>query len=68
MYCSLFEDESSSERSCDVQVILPGGTSAVAVKRFQYMAKHTARITAVSPSRGGTAGGTEIVISGTNFK
>jgi prepilin-type processing-associated H-X9-DG protein len=50
----------------DVKVTTPGGTSAaVAVDQFVYLGVPT--VTAITPSAGPTAGGTNVTITGTNF-
>ena len=50
----------------DVTVVTPGGTSATgAADQFTYVALPT--VTAVSPNKGPTAGGTVVTITGTNF-
>jgi len=50
----------------DVTVTTPGGTSATNVDdEYAYVAAPT--VTSVSPSVGGTAGGTIVTITGTNF-
>ena len=43
----------------------PGGLAAYTT--FTYKQENTAVITGVSPRRGGTAGGTRVTITGTNF-
>ncbi|WEK58165.1 MAG: IPT/TIG domain-containing protein [Candidatus Brevundimonas phytovorans] len=50
----------------DVRVSTTGGTSATsAADQFTYLAVPT--VTAISPSSGPTAGGTSVIITGTNF-
>jgi hypothetical protein len=50
----------------DVTVITPGGTSATsAADQFTYLAPPT--VSAVSPNKGPTAGGTVVSITGTNL-
>jgi uncharacterized protein YhjY with autotransporter beta-barrel domain len=50
----------------DVTVTTPGGTSATsAADQYTYVAAPT--VTSISPTYGPTAGGTSVVITGTNF-
>ncbi|WP_157801273.1 IPT/TIG domain-containing protein [Sphingobium sp. LB126] len=50
----------------DITVTTPGGTSATnAADQYTYVAVPT--ITSVSPAAGGTAGGTTVTVTGTNF-
>jgi len=51
----------------DVEVSVPGLPKAVMKNGFRYDAVPGPTITGVSPNRGGTGGGTELTISGSNF-
>jgi hypothetical protein len=53
----------------DVQVGTPGGTSAVnnPADQFAYLFPILPAVTAVSPTSGPSAGGTTVIITGTNF-
>ncbi len=51
----------------DVTVTAPGGTSAVTSADKYTYAVAPPTVTALSPSTGSTAGGTSVVITGTNF-
>ncbi|XP_037084616.1 fibrocystin-L-like, partial [Pollicipes pollicipes] len=53
--------------ACDVTVTLSGGQSAVAEAALTYDGALTASLTSVTPSRGGTAGGTSITVTGTGL-
>ncbi|KAF0286932.1 Fibrocystin-L [Amphibalanus amphitrite] len=53
--------------ACDVVVTLTGGASVSADAAFTYDGLLTASATSVTPSRGGTAGGTTITVTGTGF-
>ncbi|XP_068236296.1 fibrocystin-L-like [Palaemon carinicauda] len=57
----------SSTMTCDVIVTNPGGGTATLADGFTYDASITPAITAISPIRGGTAGGTTLTINGTGF-
>lgn len=54
----------SSDQSCGLTVTVGSLSQSVS---YVYQANLTATITGVNPSRGGTGGGTIVVISGTNF-
>ncbi|WP_332801997.1 beta strand repeat-containing protein [Sphingomonas sp. RT2P30] len=50
----------------DVQVVAPGGTSAISTNdQYRYIAVPT--VTAISPATGPVAGGTSVTITGTGF-
>ena len=51
----------------DIEVALPGVPKAVMKNGFRYDATPAPTISSVSPNRGGTAGGTELTISGTGL-
>ncbi|MCC6556647.1 MAG: IPT/TIG domain-containing protein [Polyangiaceae bacterium] len=51
----------------DHEVMMPGVPKAVMKSAFRYDAQPAPSITSVSPTRGGTAGGTELTITGTGF-
>ena len=55
---------SSSDTSCNLVVTVGGLTQSTS---YVYGANLTATVTSVSPSRGGTGGGTLLNITGTNF-
>jgi hypothetical protein len=56
----------NSAGTYDITVTTPGGTSATsAADQFTYVAAPT--VTSVSPTSGATAGGTTVVITGTNL-
>lgn len=50
--------------SCDVEVFI-GEANLTFTNGFTYTGNQTSIVRAVSPSRGGTQGGTRITISGT---
>ena len=54
------------DQSCDIVVTLNGLVSTLA-GGFTYRTAMTSKITSVTPSRGGTGGGTTLTISGTGF-
>ncbi|XP_071946075.1 fibrocystin-L-like [Antedon mediterranea] len=69
LVCLLPANENiASELACDVVVSVSDDTTETQSNGFTYKQSLTATITSVSPARGGTAGGTEITISGTGFK
>ncbi|MFO0757104.1 MAG: IPT/TIG domain-containing protein [Byssovorax sp.] len=51
----------------DVEVMSPGVPKAVMKNGFRYDAVPAPTISSISPNRGGTAGGTELSITGQNF-
>jgi hypothetical protein len=55
---------SSSDTSCNLTVTVG---SASLSEPYVYAANLTATVTSVSPTRGGTGGGTTLTITGTNF-
>ncbi|ROT65416.1 putative fibrocystin-L [Penaeus vannamei] len=57
----------SSTESCDVVVTNPDATTTTLVGGFTYDSSLSSSVTVVSPVRGGTAGGTDITITGTGF-
>ena len=54
----------SSGKSCNLVVTVGGLTQTVS---YVYQSSLTATVSAVSPKRGGTGGGTTLTITGTNF-
>ncbi|XP_066939673.1 fibrocystin-L-like [Macrobrachium rosenbergii] len=59
--------DGSPTLSCDVTVSNPDGGTAALAGGFTYDASITPAVTAISPVRGGTAGGTTLTINGTGF-
>ncbi|KAK4312053.1 hypothetical protein Pmani_016482 [Petrolisthes manimaculis] len=59
--------DGSSSQVCDVTVTNPDGSETILSSGFTYDASLTSAVTSVTPSRGGTAGGTSITITGTGF-
>ncbi|XP_063605340.1 fibrocystin-L-like [Penaeus indicus] len=57
----------SGTESCDVVVTNPDTTTTTLVDGFTYDSSLSSSVTSVSPTRGGTAGGTEVTITGTGF-
>ncbi|KAK3879633.1 hypothetical protein Pcinc_015818 [Petrolisthes cinctipes] len=57
----------SNSQVCDVTVTNPDGSEATLSSGFTYDAALTPAVTSVTPTRGGTAGGTSITITGTGF-
>jgi hypothetical protein len=55
---------SVSNTTCSLTVSVGGLTQSVS---YVYQASLTATVTSVSPTRGGTGGGTTLTITGTNF-
>ncbi len=55
---------SVSNTTCSLTVLVGGLTQSVS---YVYQASLTATVTTVSPTRGGTGGGTTLTITGTNF-
>lgn len=55
---------SSSDTSCSLTVTVGGSSQSAS---YVYGANVTPSITSISPSRGGTGGGTLLTITGTNF-
>jgi hypothetical protein len=55
---------SSSDQSCSLIVTVGSSSRTVS---YTYRANLTATVTAISPTRGGTGGGTTLTITGTNF-
>ncbi|XP_043232444.1 fibrocystin-L-like [Amphibalanus amphitrite] len=53
--------------ACDVVVTLTGGASVSAYAAFTYDGSLTASATSVTPTRGSTAGGTTITVTGSGF-
>ncbi|KAK7084669.1 Fibrocystin-L [Halocaridina rubra] len=58
---------SGSSQVCDVVVTNPDMSSAILANGFTYMQSLTPAVTAIFPVRGGTAGGTNLTITGTGF-
>jgi hypothetical protein len=57
-----------SAGTVDVTVVSPAGTSAASSgDRFTYTAATTPAVSAISPTSGTTAGGTQVTVTGTNF-
>lgn len=54
------------DQVCDIEIIL-NGFSATLSNGFTYKPEMTSQITSVTPSRGGTGGGTTLTILGTGF-
>jgi len=52
---------------CDAKVKQRDSNEITLTNAVEYRADKTAKITAISPSSGTTAGGTVLTISGTNF-
>ena len=57
---------SEGTKACDVNVTI-GSESSVMTNAFTYEETTTPQIDSVTPTRGGTKGGTRITISGSNF-
>ena len=57
----------SGTLACDVVVTNPDGTTSTSASGFTYDDSLNVAVSAISPVRGGTAGGTQITISGTGF-
>ncbi|CAF4979579.1 unnamed protein product, partial [Rotaria socialis] len=55
---------SSTDRTCSLTVTVGSLSQSVS---YIYQANLTATITSISPTRGGTGGGTTLTITGTNF-
>ena len=55
-----------SAQTCDV-VVTVNGLSKTLANSYQYDADLTPTISGVTPSRGGTGGGTTITVSGSGF-
>lgn len=55
-----------AEQVCDVVVTVAGNTDTM-INEYEYAAAKTPTVTSISPLKGGTAGGTTITITGTNF-
>ena len=55
---------STGDRACNLTVSVGGLSKNIA---YVYRANLTATVTSISPSRGGTGGGTTLTINGTNF-
>ena len=53
-------------KQCAVRVVISGLVASVA-ESYIYEKHLTSVITSVSPSRGGTGGGTKVTIEGSNF-
>lgn len=56
----------SGTTACDVTVTVSDQTKTLS-SAFTYDHSLMATVTNVSPKRGGTGGGTEVTITGTNF-
>ena len=61
----LSDDADSTPLLCDVTVTLANGETVSASNMYTYAGD--ARVTGVSPSSGGTGGGTIVTITGQNF-
>ncbi|XP_072562121.1 PKHD1 like 1, tandem duplicate 1 [Paramormyrops kingsleyae] len=67
LYCEIPESNSTAlQQFCTVEV-QNGNSSVKIVDAFSYNTSLTPFITTVSPHRGGTAGGTKLTITGSNF-
>ena len=55
-----------SAQTCDV-VVTVNGLSKILSNSYEYDADLTPSISGVSPSRGGTGGGTTITVAGSGF-
>src|SRR5262249_2414762 len=52
----------------DIRITGPGGTSVpVSADRYTFNAASAPSVTGVSPNSGGAAGGTSVIITGSNF-
>ncbi|KAG7173087.1 Fibrocystin-L-like 2 [Homarus americanus] len=60
-------DDGSGTKTCDIVVTNPDGSTNTLTNSFTYDASLTPVVTAISPVRGGTAGGTLLTITGTGF-
>ncbi|XP_013413864.1 fibrocystin-L-like [Lingula anatina] len=60
------QDASDGDTTCNVEVYV-NNVGVNASQSFVYVAASTPNITSVSPSRGGTGGGTMLTIQGTRF-
>ena len=56
----------SNDQVCDIEITLNGLTSTLS-SGFTYKLAMTSQITSVTPSRGGTGGGTTLTIRGSGF-
>ena len=63
---SLSSIDQSSSMACDVNITIGAETKTMA-DAFTYEMSSTPQIDSVTPTRGGTKGGTRITISGSNF-
>ncbi|XP_076030840.1 fibrocystin-L-like [Oratosquilla oratoria] len=59
--------EGSTTQVCDLVVTLADGTTTTLSNAFTYDDSLTPRVSSISPTRGGTAGGTRLTITGTGF-
>nr|XP_039260770.1 fibrocystin-L-like [Styela clava] len=67
--CKLASDpdpKTDSDKVCDISATVDG-QSATGASLYTFATDKTPRVTAVSPTRGGTQGGTNITITGTLF-
>ncbi|XP_033119893.1 fibrocystin-L-like [Anneissia japonica] len=62
------ENIDSSPLNCDIVVAVSDDTNVTSSGSFSYDASLTATIDSVTPARGGTGGGTELVITGSGFR
>nr|XP_018672072.2 fibrocystin-L-like [Ciona intestinalis] len=60
-------DNSSATTACDIK-IANGDDSVTHITQYEYKTSLTPKVTSVSPSSGGTAGGTRITITGSGFQ
>lgn len=56
-----------AERACTV-IVMNGGDSVNLTNSYTYRSSLTPVITSVTPRRGGTAGGTRLMITGSGFR
>ncbi|XP_075126263.1 fibrocystin-L-like [Leptodactylus fuscus] len=67
LYCATpMRNDTTSSQSCNVMVI-NGGTNVQIINSFTYSSAFTPVISDVTPKRGGTAGGTRLTITGSQF-
>ena len=61
----IFSDIRTTDRTCQVEINSGSETESA---DFEYILENTPTIRSVSPRRGGTGGGTDVTIIGTNFE
>ncbi|XP_038045747.1 fibrocystin-L-like [Patiria miniata] len=66
--CEVPSNSGTDDQACDVKVSLASGASATKSATFTYKKDLTPVIDAIKPGRGGTQGGTRLVITGSGFQ